>query len=116
MRGSLSSIAGRIVLVAALLLAQHSALAHLIWHAAAGHAQDAEASASPEPSVVISAEEELCGFHTSLGTVLGAVGSASAPCPIAEVPQYQSFPVAASAFAAQAALPHSTGPPVFLPL
>ena len=109
-------VAGRVFLVLALLLAQHSAIAHFIWHAAAGHAQDVKTSAAPEAEAVFGVEEELCAFHASLGTVLGAVGTASAQCHVADLPQHRPPLFAASALGAQAALPYSTGPPVSLPL
>jgi len=50
----------RLLVVAALLAAQHTALSHELWHA--GKSGD-------KPK-----HEQLCDFHTALGSVLGAIG------------------------------------------
>lgn len=62
---------GRALLIAAVLLAQQTALAHQYWHAS--KAVSADAKKAPKGDL-------LCGFHDLLGTVLGAAsGSAQIP-------------------------------------
>ena len=58
----------RLLLVALLLAAQHSAIAHGVWHfAGAAKAQHSSSNGTA-----------LCDQHSALGTVLGALGNASA--------------------------------------
>lgn len=64
---------GRVLLVAALLLAQHAAITHEIWHAAG-----AASAQGPQPPAGKS--NKLCDLHDLLGTVLGAA-SGAAPTP-----------------------------------
>jgi hypothetical protein len=56
---------GRIVLAVAFLLAQHTALAHQVWHA----------SGEPQKSTQNS---KLCEQHAALGAVLGALNGCQA--------------------------------------
>jgi hypothetical protein len=70
---------GRVILVVALLLAQRVALAHELWHFAAGtRACAAAAIAAPEQAPAQSRADRLCDFHSALGTVLGALSGAAA--------------------------------------
>ena len=65
---SIGARIARLLLIAALVAAQQSAIAHGVWHfAGAGAAQQSSQD-----------EGMLCDQHTALGTVLGALGSAAA--------------------------------------
>jgi hypothetical protein len=55
----------RFVLTFAFLVAQHTALAHQIWHAAGEPQKNTQNS-------------QLCDQHAAFGTVLGALGGCSA--------------------------------------
>lgn len=98
----------RLFIAATLLLAQQSALAHQIWHFAAAPAQHA-AGADPQDKDVDG--KNLCDLHSSLGTVLGALGSADA------APQFTALQAAAVLAAALSQTPaaplspSSRGPP-----
>jgi len=96
---------GRVLLVAALLLAQHAALAHQYWHASASQA--AQGPKAPQPQ-----GDRLCGFHDLLGTVLGIAGGA-APAPTFLALSEPGF-TTASAVDREATLlaPHSRDPPL----
>lgn len=65
----------RLLLVALLLAAQQSAIAHGVWHfAGGGKAQHSSSGGNA-----------LCDQHSALGTVLGALGNAAvAQPPVAE--------------------------------
>jgi hypothetical protein len=90
----------RVLLAAALLSAQHAALAHGIWHSI-------DAKSQP-------AQKQLCGQHDALGTVAGAVDSsavtASSESPAAPEFHGVTLPAAKSPGLA----PSSRGPPAFL--
>jgi hypothetical protein len=95
----------RVLLVAAFLLAQHTALAHQVWHFAGG-AQDTQADPGNK-----SKSHPLCEQHVALGTVLGALNASSAVCVLAE-PVPLHFPAAHVPAAVVASLPPaSRGPP-----
>jgi hypothetical protein len=97
---------GRVLLVAAFLLAQHSALAHQVWHFAGGGAQDTQADPSSK-----SKGHPLCEQHVALGTVLGALNASSAVCLFAE-PTPLHIPAAHVPAAVAASFPPaSRGPP-----
>jgi len=88
----------RIVLAVAFLVAQHTALAHQIWHAAGEPAKSSQSS-------------RLCDQHAALGTVLGALNGCA---PIAVFVQAApcQFPAADSPAAFLPGLPPaSRGPP-----
>jgi hypothetical protein len=64
---SLLARIARLLLIAALIAAQQSAIAHGVWHfAAAGAAQQSSHG-----------DGALCDQHNALGTVLGALGNAN---------------------------------------
>lgn len=63
---SLAVKLARVLLVAALLAAQQSAIAHGVWHAAGG---SPDRHSGTEGSL-------LCDQHAALGTVLGVLGNA----------------------------------------
>lgn len=98
----------RLLIAAALLFAQQSALAHQIWHFAGAPAQYA---ASSEPRDTDAGGTPLCKMHAALGAVLGALGSSDAVAEL-PVPQVDVVPVAAlSAAPAVSVSPSSRGPP-----
>lgn len=91
-----------IVLAVALLAAQQNALAHAVWHAAAGsQTQDKD-------------QGRLCDLHSALGAVLGVLtGKAAAPPALAS----RSTPFDERALPAprfRACSPLSRGPPALL--
>jgi hypothetical protein len=61
----------RLLLIALLLAAQQSAIAHGVWHFAGGAKSQHSGSGG----------STLCDQHSALGTVLGALGSAAAAPP-----------------------------------
>ena len=67
----------RVLLAAALLSAQHAALAHGLWHSVDQKSQPAQ--------------KQLCGQHDALGTVAGAVCGIALTSP-AEAPQSRAAP------------------------
>jgi hypothetical protein len=101
----------RVLLVAALLAAQQSALAHQIWHLAASTHAAVEAGVPGQPPAQ-SRTDRLCDFHSALSTVLGAV-SAAATLALASAPLEIPFSVRAlPALAVAAPAPASRGPPL----
>lgn len=93
---------GRVLLVVAVLLAQHTALAHELWHAAPPASSDATKPAKGA---------KLCDLHHLLGTVLGvAHGAPPVPMPGA-IADAAPAARAASALRNAALVPHSRGPP-----
>jgi hypothetical protein len=90
----------RVLLAAALLSAQHAALAHQIWHSVDQKSQPAQ--------------KQLCGQHDALGTVAGAVDggtvAASAELPSAFAFRSVTLPEAK----APGLAPSSRGPPTLL--
>jgi hypothetical protein len=95
---------GRLLLIVAVLLAQHTALAHQYWHAASTSLA-ADGKTSPNGS-------RLCDLHDLLGTVLG-VASGTAQTPAFLALAEPGF-IAAAAVIREAALlaPHSRDPPL----
>lgn len=101
----------RLFIAAALLVAQQSALAHQIWHFAAAPAQLAAGSAPGDAQDTGAGGKALCDLHTSLGAVLGALGSADT-IPEFTTPQADAVPDAAlSPTPAAPVPPSSRGPP-----
>lgn len=97
----------RLFIAAALLVAQQSAFAHQIWHFAGTPAQN---STDGGPQDTDAGGKALCDLHTSLGAVLGALGSAD-PAPEFTAPQADAVPVAALSSAPAAPLPPSSRDP-----
>ena len=91
-----------IVLAVALLAAQQNALAHAVWHAAAGsQTQDQDQS-------------RLCDLHSALGAVLGVLSGKATTTPACAV---QATPFDERALPAprfRACSPLSRGPPALL--
>jgi hypothetical protein len=99
---------GRLLLVAALLVAQHSALAHGVWHLAGAPAAYGAASAAGGPQD--SSGSALCKQHEALGSVLGALGSADA-CQLLAPQQANAISGAVQSTAHLAPLPPSSRDP-----
>lgn len=78
----------RALLIFVLLLAQQTALAHQLWHAAFGVPQATATVADNELSGNAS-QEGLCDLHSALGTVLGALTGAAALSLAAVLPETQ---------------------------
>ena len=96
-------IAARVLLVCAVLLAQQTALAHGLWHAAAG----AAASQDGKPAK----GGPLCDLHDLLGTVLGAVTAAPAHAELLSFSEARFFSIAVRAAENRPLAAHSRGPP-----
>jgi hypothetical protein len=95
-------VVARALLVCAVLLAQQTALAHDLWHAAA--AQGGAPSKSPQG-------KKLCDLHDLLGTVLGAVSSPLPQAPLLSLSDVR-FPLERRASAQSRPLvAQSRGPP-----
>lgn len=93
-------VVARIFLVCAVLLAQQTALAHDLWHAAKG-----EVSQSSQKG------GKLCDLHDLLGTVLGAVSAAP---PQAQLLSFSDIGFGVAALSApqiRPLVPHSRDPP-----
>jgi len=94
----------RLLLVAALLSAQHAALAHGIGHAADNAiAQHSAPGGNP-----------LCGQHAALETVLGAIGGVVAPAPAEAAPADDPRRSECACVCAAPPAPSSRGPPSLL--
>ena len=90
----------RVLLAAALLSAQHAALAHELWHASTLKSQPTQ--------------KQLCGQHDALGTVAGGLDSHVTPA-VAETPADISCHVVVLPAAQSLGLaPSSRGPPASL--
>lgn len=90
----------RLLVVAALLGAQHTAQSHRLWHAG-------ESGGEPK-------HEQLCDFHGALGSVLGAIGGSGAA---SEPPSPSDLPIEAArtpAASRSGLTPSSRDPPAFL--
>jgi hypothetical protein len=94
---------GRFLLVAAVLLAQQTALAHQYWHAAKATVS-ADGSKAPKG-------DRLCDLHDLLGTVLGAVHAVVPLAPIFACADARASFIAAAALASSPLTPYSRGPP-----
>lgn len=92
-----SNVLARLVLIVALLAAQHAAFAHELWHLDGERGQPAQ--------------QTLCDFHDALGAVVGVADAAPAAH---ELPGFAEV-APAPAFFAPAAVgrvqPASRGPP-----
>ena len=70
------TLLGRVLLCLVLLAGQQAASSHPISHVFASQGQPATFD-SAQPSGDPAAPSELCGFHSSLSTVLGAIAQAA---------------------------------------
>jgi len=98
-----------------LLVAQHGALTHAIWHAqdnlAAHQQHDQDSNHDPDEH---SRQSQLCGFDLAFGQVLGA---ASGEAVVLAVPPLATERVGGSPGSCNyvtSFLPQSRGPPVLL--
>lgn len=91
-------VIARLLLVCAVLLAQQTALAHDLWHAAP-HAQNA-------------GKAKLCDLHDLLGTVLGAVSAAAPQIDLLSFSDIGFFPTRTLAAKRRALRAQSRGPPM----
>ena len=96
---------GRAFLIAAVLLAQQTALAHDFWHA--GTPQGVENPNSPS-----SKGNKLCDLHDLLGTVLGVLSAGSLVAPFVQAFDAQPLFVVQVAAETAPLAPHSRGPPL----
>ena len=103
----------RALLIFVLLLAQQTALAHQLWHAAFGVPQATATVADNEPSGS-AFQEGLCDLHSALGTVLGALAGTAALPLAAVLPETQFAAPRLPAASLAAPAPASRDPPVFL--
>ena len=101
---SLPAKLARLFLVAALLVAQQGAIAHGVWHSAAG-------APVQQPGTEGTL---LCDQHTALGTVLGVLGNAQ-PVTLATVQRAAASPAATQAVAPAALPSPSSRDPPSLP-
>ena len=104
----------RLLLAAALLLAQQTAFAHGIWHLAGTPAQQVAGSAAGDPKGADAGAKSLCSQHQALDAVLGALGSA-AVCRLPAPPKADAIPGAVQSSAHRAPpSPSSRDPPKLL--
>ena len=101
----------RLFLIAALLLAQQSALAHQLWHAASGEARAAVAKLDDGKAA---GGNPLCSLHAALGDVLGALDNAVPLFAQAGLSPDAVLPAGYSAASLAALAPSSRGPPASL--
>jgi hypothetical protein len=94
-----------------LLLAQHGAFTHQVWHVASPGGSQQSAAAAPEHGKSHAPQERLCGLHTALGVVLGALSCAGVS-ELQPVAADSSFRIAAlPAIEPRGVRPASRGPP-----
>jgi len=106
------ALLGRAILCLVLLCAQQAALAHPIAHLFAADGKPA-ATDSAAPSGVPAGPGELCGFHSSLSAVLGAVAQAPAAFVPPAVVDVAHPPLARRAIRLAPPPPASRDPPLF---
>ena len=97
-------VAARVLLVCAVLLAQHSAFAHGLWHVLGA----ATASEDGKPAK----GKPLCDLHDLLGTVLGAVSAAAPSADLLAFSDVAFVPAACPAVRSRCLVPCSRGPPL----
>ena len=100
----------RILLTALLLVAQHAALTHQVWHLHDGQSAPAEQQNKGQKA----AHSALCEFHVSFAQVLGAVSCDKTPLKIANNKAELGSSHVPPAFPANLVVPASRGPPVIL--
>jgi hypothetical protein len=100
----------QVLLAALLLVAQHAALTHQVWHLHDGKSAPVEQQNNGKKA----AHSALCEFHVSFAEVLGAVSCDQAPLKIANNTVELSVNHFPPAFPANLVVPASRGPPVLL--
>lgn len=95
-------VAARVLLVLAVLLAQHTALAHELWHA--GGAPSSQDWKGP-------VGKTFCDLHDLLGNVLGGVSVAKLPLALLSFSDVGFFPVTDRTAGTRPLAPQSRGPP-----
>ena len=90
----------RVLLAAALLSAQHAAIAHGLWHSVDHKSQPAQ--------------KQLCGQHDALGTVAAAICGIAITSPAEAPPAVVFRALALPAAKSPALAPSSRGPPSLL--
>ena len=109
--------AWRIVLVAAFLLAQASALAHPIWHLGAANAAQTGLSSGDADDGKARRDGTrgglLCELHTALGAVLGALSGSFRTAALVESSPIEVAAVDVPAASLPGLPPASRGPPSF---
>ena len=103
---------GRVLLVFAFLVAQHVAVSHQTWHAAAAPSHH---TAQPADHSDRSPNDQLCAFHSAMGAVLGAITTAIVPDFLAEPPRSEDFRAVVASASQPSPRPASRGPPSLLP-
>ncbi len=88
----------RVFLAVAFLLAQHTALAHQVWHAAGEQDKSSQNS-------------KLCEQHAAFGAVLGALNTSTASSLLADFAPERFHAAATSAPSLPTLPPASRGPP-----
>jgi hypothetical protein len=101
----------RIALLAAFVLAQHTALAHQIWHLG-GHSQQTAFSNADSYGGDAPQSNLLCDFHSALSAALGALDSTPIAFPVSGPYQNDYIHTAAPAVVVPALPPASRGPPL----
>ena len=102
----------RIVLVAAFLLAQASALAHPIWHSGTANSALTSLSSSDVDDGKGPRDAPLCNFHTALGAVLGALSGSFLAAEPVKSSYIEVVAVDFPAVSLAALPPASRGPPL----
>lgn len=97
-------------LAALLLVAQHAALTHQVWHQHDGQSAPVEQQNNGKKA----AHAALCDFHVSFAQVMGAVSCDKVPLKVANNTVELSFSHFPPAFRANRVVPASRGPPVIL--
>ena len=100
----------QVLLAALLLVAQHVALTHQVWHLHDGKSAPVEQQNNGKKA----AHSALCEFHVAFAEVLGAVGCDHAPLKVANNTVELSVNHSPPAFPANLVVPASRGPPVIL--
>jgi len=102
-----------------LLVAQHGALTHALWHA--GHAHDAHQSYAHDQAdsyrgkgKIPSGQSSLCPFDMAFGQVLGGTHGVCAPLAFVPAVVERIHDLTTPRLHAEALSPRSRGPPVLL--
>ena len=107
--------AARAFLVSAFLLAQCVAITHQIWHASTAELHHATKAVDGYDDQRRSLNDQLCDFHSALGTVHGVVSTAVITAWLSEAPKSRPLFVAVASTSEPSPHPTSRGPPSLLP-